>query len=111
MRPIAISLLALAAVTAPALGQVPHGPGQLPGTLAPMPQVVAPPPPVAPPPVPSVVAPLPQPSYGVPPGVTRPPSYGGRGTATLRYVYPPPKKMKRTKPRLYRGSMLPLHRV
>jgi hypothetical protein len=50
-----------------------------------------------------VVTPLPSPSYGVPPGVTRAPVYGGG--ATLRYSYPPPKK-KRKKPRFYRGSML-----
>jgi hypothetical protein len=27
----------------------------------------------------------------------------------VRTVYPPPKKKKRSKPRFYRGSMLPLH--
>ena len=108
MRTVAVATL-LALLATSAFAQIPAGPGQQPGTLPPAPPIVAPPPPVAPRPVPSVVAPLPQPSYGVPPGVTRAPSYGSRGTATLRYTYPPPKKMKRTKPRIYRGSMLPLH--
>jgi hypothetical protein len=110
MRAVMVGVLA-ALLTTSAYAQIPAGPGQQPGTLPPAPPVVAPPPLVAPRPVPSVVAPLPSPSYGVPPGVTRAPSYGSRGTATLRYVYPPPKKMKRTRPRIYRGSMLPLHLV
>ena len=109
MRAMAMSVLAVAALVAPAFAQIPSGPGQMPGTLPPAPPVVHPPPPVAPPPVPSVVQPLPQPSYGVPPGVTRAPSYGSRGAGTLRTVYPPRKKKKRSKPRFYRGSMLPLH--
>jgi hypothetical protein len=108
MRTVAVATLVTLLATG-AVAQIPAGPGQQPGTLAPAPPVIAPPPPVAPRPVPSVVTPLPSPSYGVPSGVTRAPSYGSRGTAT--YVYPPPKKKKRTKPRLYRGSMLPLHLV
>ena len=108
MRTVAVAALAGLLATS-AFAQIPAGPGQQPGTLPPAPPIVTPPPPVAPRAVPSVVAPLPQPSYGVPPGVTRAPSYGSRGTA--RYVYPPPKKLKRTKPRMHRGSMLPLHLV
>ena len=107
MRTVAVATL-MALLATSAFAQIPAGPGQQPGTLPPAPPIVTPPPPVAPRAVPSVVAPLPQPSYGVPPGVTRAPSYGSRGTATLRYVYPPPK-MKRKKPRFYRGSMLLLH--
>ena len=109
MRAIAMSVVALAALAAPAFAQIPAGPGQLPGTLPSAPPIVHPPPPVAPTPVPSVVQPLPSPSYGIPPGVTRAPSYGSRGTVTLRATYPPRKKKKRSKPRFYRGSMLPLH--
>jgi hypothetical protein len=108
MRAIAMSVLAVAAFVAPAFAQIPAGPGQLPGTLPSAPPVVHPPPAAPPPPVPSVVRPLPSPSYGIPPGVTRAPSYGSRGTVTVRTVYPPRKK-KRSKPRFYRGSMLPLH--
>jgi hypothetical protein len=67
-----------------------------PPLLAPMPPIVQPPPPVAPPPVPSVVTPLPSPSYGVPPGVTRAPSYGSGITPTIRYRQPAkPRKIKR----------------
>ena len=59
-----------------------------PPLLTPAPPVVVPPPPVAPPPVPSVVTPLPSPTYGVPPGVTRAPSYGSGITPTVRYRRP-----------------------
>lgn len=109
MRPIAMSVLALAALAAPAFAQIPAGPGQQPGTLPPAPPMVHPPPAPPPPPVPSVVQPLPSPRYGIPPGVTRAPSYGSRGPVTVRTVYPPRKTKKRSKPRFYRGSMLPLH--
>ena len=64
--------------------------------INPPPPVVVPPPPVAPAPVPSVVTPLPQPSYGVPPGVTRAPSYGSSVAPTFRYREPAkPRKTKR----------------
>ena len=109
MRTVAFATL-MALLATSAFAQIPAGPGQLPGTLPPAPPIVAPPPLVAPRPVPSVVAPLPSPSYGTPPGVTRAPSYGSRGTATLRYTYPPPKK-KRKQPRFYRGSMLLLRQA
>ena len=95
MRAVTVGIVA-ALLTTSAYAQIPAGPGQLPGTLPPAPPVIAPPPPVVPRPVPSVVTPLPSPTYGVPAGVTRAPSYGGGGThAALSY---PPKKRK--KPRM-----------
>ena len=76
-----------------ALAQVSGNPPLL---INPPPPVVVPPPPVAPAPVPSVVTPLPQPSYGVPPGVTRAPSYGSSVAPTFRYREPAkPRKTKR----------------
>jgi hypothetical protein len=107
MRTAALAALAALLATS-AFAQIPAGPGQQPGTLPPAPPVLAAPPLTAPPPVRSVVTPLPSPSYGVPAGVTRAPSYGA-GTARLRYTYPPKKKRKN--PRIFRGSMLPLHQV
>src|SRR5215470_18196040 len=64
--------LGLALLRGSAFAQIPAGPGQMPGTLPSAPSYTPPPPPVAPPPVRSVVTPLPPPSFGVPPGVTRP---------------------------------------
>ena len=101
MRAVTVGLVA-ALLTSSAYAQIPAGPGQQPGTLPPAPPIIAPPPLVAPRPVPSVVTPLRSPTYGVPAGVTRAPSYGGGGTVRLSY---PPKK-KRKKPGFYRGSML-----
>jgi hypothetical protein len=91
----------LAIITLAALG-VPGALAQKnnPPLLTPMPPIVQPPPPVAPTPVPSVVTPLPSPSYGVPPGVTRAPSYGGGIAPTIRYRQPAkPRKIKR-RPRI-----------
>ena len=102
MRAFLFTLFLLTMTGASALAQIPAGPGQQPGTLPPAPPVIVPPPPAVPPPVRSVVTPLPSPTYGVPPGVTRAPSYGS-GTATLRYSYPPKKRKKWRK---FRGSML-----
>lgn len=79
MRAVTVGIVA-ALLTTSAYAQIPAGPGQLPGTLPPAPPVIAPPPLVVPRPVPSVVTPLPSPTYGVPAGVTRAPSYGGGGT-------------------------------
>ena len=101
MRAILIGSVAALLATG-AFAQIPAGPGQQPGTLPPAPPIIAPPPPVVPRPVPSVVTPLPSPTYGVPPGVTRAPSYGS-GVATLRFSYPPKKRKKFRK---YRGSSL-----
>ncbi len=92
-RLVAISLLAVFLPGA-ALAQVSGNPPVL---INPPTMPVIPPPPVAPPPVPSVVTPLPSPSYGVPPGVTRAPSYGSSIAPTLRHRDPvkPRKKIKR----------------
>jgi len=89
---VVMSLAALGAAHAQAIGQQP-------GTLSPAYPVPAPPPsPVAPPPVPSYVTPLPSPSYGVPRGVTSP-SYGSSGvTPSIRYRQPP-KRHKKRRPR------------
>ena len=106
MRAVTVGIVA-ALLTTSAYAQIPAVRASMPGTLPPAPPVIPPPPPVAPRPVPSVVTPLPSPSYGVPPGVTRAPSYGG-GTPRVRYVLSPPKK-KRKQPRFYRGSMLLQH--
>jgi hypothetical protein len=67
-----------ALLTTSAHAQILAGPSQQPGTLPPARPIIRPPPLVAPPPVPSVVTPLPSPTYGVPAGVIRAPSYGGR---------------------------------
>jgi hypothetical protein len=77
--------LGLALVSSSAFAQLPAGPGQMPGTLPPAPTYTPPPPPVAPPPVRSVVTPLPSPTFGVPPGVTRPVV----GTSSTPYRYHP----------------------
>ena len=95
MRAIAIMLLTALAPSV-ASAQLPSTPGQMPGTLPPAPPVYVAPPPVAPRPVPSVVTPLPQPSYGIPPGITRAPTYGITPTVRMtprkqRYHRPKPK--------------------
>ena len=96
MRAVTVGIVA-ALLTTSAYAQIPAGPGQLPGTLPPAPPVIAPPPLVVPRPVPSVVTPLPSPTYGVPAGVTRAPSYGGGGT--IRLSYPKKRKNPRKLPR------------
>ena len=77
-----------------------HAQSNNPPLLMPMPPIVQPPPPVAPAPVPSVVTPLPSPSYGVPPGVTRAPSYGGGIAPTFRYREPAKPRKKKRRPRI-----------
>jgi hypothetical protein len=99
-------ILVLAALTLPgsARAQIPAGPGQQPGTLPPAPPVIPPPPMTVPRPVPSAVTPpLAMPSYGVPPGVTRAPSYGS-GTLSYTIRSAAPKKRKK-KPRTYGTSV------
>jgi len=102
MRSITVGVFAMLATGA--FAQIPAGPGQLPGTLPHAPPVIVPPPPVAPPPVPSAVTPLPSPRYGVPPGVTRAPSYGSGGLQGTIRSRPPKKKRKPF--RKFRGSFL-----
>ena len=71
-----------------------------PPLLIPAPPVIVPPPPVPPVPVPSVVTPLPSPTYGVPPGVTRAPPYGGGIAPTYRYRQPIKFRKKKRSPRV-----------
>ena len=70
-----------------------QAPGQIPGTPPPGSPVPPPPSPpaVAAPPVPSVVTPIPTPSYGIPPGVTRP-VIGGSSPLRVYGRAPAPRK-------------------
>jgi hypothetical protein len=96
MRPVTAFLVVSATLGIPNASAQ----GGNPPLLIPMPPIVQPPPPVAPPPVPSVVTPLPAPSYGVPPGVTRTPSYGSGVTPTIRYREPAKPRKKKRRPRI-----------
>ena len=92
MRYLVVILLAAVMTGSPAA----FAQQNLPPLLIPTPPAPTAPPLVAPPAVPSVVTPLPSPSYGVPAGVTRAPSYGSSITPTLRYRAPvKPRKIKR----------------
>ncbi len=99
-RQIALSVLVTTFIgMSAALAQVP---GQIPGTLPPG-SPIPPPPPApavqtAPRAVPSVVTPLPTPSYGIPPGVTRP-VIGGSSPLRV-YGHAPARKQK--EPRRHR---------
>jgi hypothetical protein len=106
---VAIFLSALLGASS-ALAQLPAGSGQMPGTLPPAPPVTAPPPPAAAPPVPSGVTPLPSPSYGIPPGVTRP-VIGGSSPIYRGPVVRRPRKHKRFKKRHPRTSSIPFVRL
>jgi hypothetical protein len=99
MRIILLTLLVVAMAGSAALAQIPAGPGQLPGTLPPAPPIAPPPPLTAPPPVPSAVTPLPSPSYGVPAGATRRPSYGSYTTTGTYRAKPKPRHKKKRRPR------------
>lgn len=90
-----LAIITLAALGVPGALAQPNNPP----LLTPMPPIVQPPPPVAPTPVPSVVTPLPSPNYGVPPGVTRAPSYGSGVAPTIRYREPAKTRKKKRRPR------------
>jgi hypothetical protein len=103
IRIVVLVLFAAALGASSASAQLPDPPGRLPGALPAAPPVPVLPPPVAPPPVPSAVRPIPSPSYGIPPGVTRPVT---SSTSSI-YRVPvdrPPKQRKHYKKRHPRVS-------
>jgi len=92
-RLVRVGLFALLLAASAAPAALAQAPGQLPGTFTPGSPIPPPSsaPPFRPPPVPSVVTPIPMPSFGVPPGVTRPVT-GGSSPIQIYQEAPPPKE-------------------